>query len=304
MSDNVCPACNKLCAKGDSVIVCNECSSSYHVGSCCDVTDRSLRSKKSSVRKNWKCSDCREGKTGESDEDATDKEAMTRSVSLQLATVIRKLDELMPLKQTVHEMECSVQDMSLKFDEAMKRLDSQEKDIKSLKKRVEKIENEAGPRGLNEVQEAVNDLEWRSRRLNLEFHGLPVTPKEDLLLKLNELAPVLDLPQLALTDVTAIHRLPAKPDKIPGVIVRYNRQADRDLWLSKRAKLKEAKNGAFILENMTKRNRELLNVVKGWASENGFRFAWHANGKILLRKEPGDRVIVVKSEAQLITLRV
>lgn len=268
------------------------------------MTDRSLRSKKSSVRKQWKCSDCREGKLGDSEEDTPGNETIPPSVSHQLATVIRKLDELLPLKQTVHEMECSIQNMSLKFDEAMQRLDSQEKDIKFLKKRVEKIENEAGPKVLTEVQEAVNDLEWRSRRLNLEFHGLPVTPNEDLLLKINELATVLDVPQLAPTDVTAIHRLPAKPDKIPGVIVHYNRQADRDLWLSKRAKLKEPKNGVFILENITKRNRELLNVAKQWAAENGFRFAWHSNGKILLRKDAGDRIIVVKSEAQLSTLRV
>lgn len=153
-------------------------------------------------------------------------------MSQQLTTVIRKLDELMPLKQTIDEMEFSIQDMSLKLDEAMQRLDSQEKGIKSLKKRVEKIENEAGPRVLNEVQDAVNDLKWRSRQLNIKFHVLPVTPNEDLLLKINELATVLDVPQLAPTDVTAIHRLPAKPHKIPGVIVRYNRQADRDLWLS------------------------------------------------------------------------
>lgn len=268
------------------------------------MTHRSLRSKNSSVRKHWKCSECRQEKTGDSNEDPANHEDNAASITVQLAMVIRKLDQLMPLKQTVHEMECSVQNMSLKFDEAMKRLDSQERDIKSLKKRVEKIENEAGPRALNEVQEIVNDLEWRSRRLNLEFHGLPVTPGEDLLLKINELAAALDVPQLAPADVTAIHRLRAKPDKIPGVIVRYNRQADRDLWLSKRAKLKESNNPVFILENMTKRNRELLNIAKEWAAENGFRFAWHVNGKILLRKEVGDRYIVLKSEAHLSNLRV
>lgn len=70
------------------------------------MTDRSLRSKKSSVRKQWKCSDCREGKLGDSEEDTPGNETIPPSVSHQLATVIRKLDELLPLKQTVHEMEC------------------------------------------------------------------------------------------------------------------------------------------------------------------------------------------------------
>lgn len=80
--------------------------------------------------------------------------------------VILELDKLMPLKQTVHRIKCSIQNMSLKFDKVMKRLDSPEKNIKSLKKRVEKKENKAGPRELLKVQEIVNDLKWRSRRLN------------------------------------------------------------------------------------------------------------------------------------------
>lgn len=149
------------------------------------------------------------------------------------------------------------------------------------------------------LQDAVHDFEWRSRRLNLEVHGIPVTPAEDLLEKLNELASILDVPYLSPNAITAIHRLPVKPDKTPGIIIHYNRQSDRDLWFAARQKLRAAKHQASILENMTTRNRYLLRKTKDWATENGFHFAWHSNGKILLRKKEADRAVAVTSEAHL-----
>lgn len=216
-----------------------------------------------------------------------------------LAVMNEKLDKIMPLRDTVLEMEASVQHMSEHFDEIMKRLDHQDKEIQCLKKRADKIDTERIVENQRELQESVHDLEWRSRRLNLEFHGISVTPNENLLEKVNQLASVLEVPSLELSDVTAIHRLPSKPDKVPGIIVRYGRQADRDAWLAKRKKLREAKKNVAILENMTKKSRELLQTTKQWASVNNFRFAWHSNGKILLRKNTGDDAIVVRSVAQL-----
>lgn len=206
---------------------------------------------------------------------------------------------LTPLSATVAQMEKSVQHMSDKFDEITQRLDTHDKEIQCLKKRADRIDEEQVFENQKTLREAVNDLEWRSRRLNLEIHGIPATPNENLLQKVNALAPVLDVPLLDPSSVTAIHRLPARPGKIPGVIVRYNRQAERDAWLRNRKKLRESKQAESILENMTKQNRELLRTTKEWASENGFRFVWHANNRILLRKNTGDDVIVVKSNEQL-----
>lgn len=79
-----------------------------------------------------------------------------------------------------------------------------------------------------QLQEVINELEWRNRRLNLEFHGILVTPGEYLPSKVNEFAPVLEVPCLKDNDITAIHRLPARPDKTPGIIVRLSRQRQRE----------------------------------------------------------------------------
>lgn len=73
----------------------------------------------------------------------------------------------------------------------------------------------------------MNELEWRNRKLHLELHGIPKTEHENLLHKVNAGSASLPLPTLSPSDVIAAHRLPSKPDKTPGVIVRFARQSFR-----------------------------------------------------------------------------
>ncbi|KAH8033742.1 hypothetical protein HPB51_015774 [Rhipicephalus microplus] len=100
--------------------------------------------------------------------------------------------------------------------------------------------------------------------------------------------------ELCHADVAAIHRLPCKFGKTPGIIVRYVRQSVRDEWLHNRSKLREKKSSLFIQENLTSQSRQLLREAKEWARENRYKYAWHKNGKILLRKSDGDSVLVVR----------
>lgn len=48
-------------------------------------------------------------------------------LAAQLAVINEKLDKIMPFRDTVLEMEASVQHMSRHFDEIMKRMDNQDK---------------------------------------------------------------------------------------------------------------------------------------------------------------------------------
>lgn len=299
MTDALCFACDNASMQMDLILECSTCGNVYHAGCCSDVTERSIRSKSQSFKKNWKCTDCL---TNNSPHAVDEKKEQSLNIEGKFALINAKLEKLLLLQTSVVEIGQSVQHMSDKFDEIMARLDRQDADIKAVKKRVDKIENSRIIDTQRQLQETVNDLEWRSRQFNLEFHGIPLTANENPLEKVNELAPLLDLPSLTPSDISAIHRLPARPQKIPGIIVRYNRKDVRDMWFEKRKALRGKAADAFILENMTRHNRELLRITKDWAAINHFRFAWHTNGKILLRKETGSPIITVKSEAHLSTL--
>lgn len=129
----------------------------------------------------------------------------------------------------------------------------------------------------------------------MEIHGLPFSENENLVNKMNDVSKKLALPELNSADIIALHRLPAKPDKVPGVLVRFSRQDVRERWFDSRRKLDRSESSVHILENLTKHNKTLLWETKQWARDNHFRFVWHRNGRIFVRRSEGDRVVVVKS---------
>lgn len=152
---------------------------------------------------------------------------------------------------------------------------------------------------VDSIKSSLNDLEWRSRKQNIEVHGIMKSDNEDLIAKLNEVATTVNLPPLSENDVDAVHRLPSRPGSEAGIIVRFYRQSLRDAWLEKRKALRESKSYVSITENMTKQNRELLRSTREWAEENGYRFSWHANNKVFIRRAAGDPKIVVRNKRHL-----
>ncbi|KAH7985766.1 hypothetical protein HPB51_005948 [Rhipicephalus microplus] len=218
---------------------------------------------------------------------------MDSELTICLADITRRLDALAGLPAQVGEIKVSIQLLSQKYDDILNCQAKQEKDISSLNRRVGKLEADCTSSDIQQLKATVNDLEFRSRRLNIEVHGIRVTPDENLLCKLNDVAKIANLPELTGNDIAAIHRLPAKPNKTPGIIVRFAQQSIRDKWLGRRKALRDASN-VSITENMTQQNRELLRNAKDWAQNNGYRFSWHCNGKILVRKREGDSAVVIR----------
>ena len=208
-----------------------------------------------------------------------------------------KLDQLLPLKEKIDGIEDALQLLSDQYDDLLSRTERNEREVKELKKRVEKVESRDSE--VAQLKDELDNLEWRSRRLNLEFHGIKGTQSENLLDKINALTAQNKLPPLTQKDVVAIHRLPARKDKTAGIICRFARQADRDAWWQNRKKLQETDDNIFMLENLTKKTRTLLHDVKNWAKAKKYKYVWHSNGRILVRKADGLKAQVVTSVGDL-----
>lgn len=274
---------------------CVECDNDYHLGGCSGVSEVTYNTKAESYHKAWKCITCR---TAKSRGGPSTKLKPDTDIAILLTEMNRKLDALPALQETVSGIELSIQLMSDKYDEVLVRMEAQELELKNLKKRVDVIEHKKQDETIKQLTLEIQDLEWRSRRLNLEFHGIPRTDNEDLLIKINEqTANRLGVPELTKSDVVAIHRLPSKPDKIPAVIVRFSSQTTRDNWLGKKNKLRGT--DTYIAENMTKQTRALLTTTRDWARQKGYRYTWHKNGKVFLRKTDGDRALLIRTRDDL-----
>lgn len=291
-----CPCCEAQCEGGEGLL-CAGCNRNYHFGKCSNIAESTYKSKGEGWRKSWQCQTCKGRKSkGSQGEKLKGEDVNVASVML---AVHEKLEGLMTLKTTVENIEKSVQMMSSKYDEILAHIRKQDKEVKELKHRVQAIEEREKTYRTDEIAQELHELELHSRKLNLEFHGLPVTESEDLLSKVNAVAEKLHLPQLADSDVVAVHRLPAAKDKVPGVIVRFAKQAIRDSFLEKRNELRKSEDPCHILENLTKKNRLLLGTTKVWAKNHGYKYVWHKNGKVYVRQKDGEKAIRVRNESEL-----
>lgn len=301
MSDSeevMCLSCKEEIFEDDSRMVCLECEYPYHLGACSGISAKSFKARTEASKKTWRCQTCKTAKQRGSQSGNQGKEAVP-DIAVMLASITKKLDALLPLRETVNGIEQSIQLLSEKYDKVQEKMNQHEGDLKDLKKRVRNIEQNGANENLNRLKQEVHELEWRSRRQNLEIHGIPASINESLIEKVNEVAKKLELSELTAHDVVAVHRLATKPDKIPGIIVRFTNQATRDVWLERRTRLKRGRDDAYLLENMTRQDRSLLWNTREWAREKKFQYTWYRNGRIFTRKADGEQAHVVRDVADL-----
>ncbi|KAH9378434.1 hypothetical protein HPB48_013936 [Haemaphysalis longicornis] len=108
-----------------------------------------------------------------------------------------------------------------------------------------------------------------------------------------KVASKLKLAPLREQTTSALHKLPTKGDKPSAVIVRFVHLSTHEQWLTKRKLLPTLEPDVFITENMTTQNKILLKKTKEWALENDYRFAWHQNGKVRVKKREGDKPQII-----------
>lgn len=296
--DEFCVTCNEAVLENALRMTCADCEYVYHLGKCSGVSETTFKTKNDAYKKAWRCPTCRNAKqrggqtgkqTQESDSD----------VASMLGAISQKLDSLMPLKEQVNGIEKAVTHLSAQYDEILARINQNENETKQLKKRLEKLEQSKADAEINKLKQEVNVLEWRSRKQNLEIHGISQSTGENLIAKVNEVAKRLDVPELSKSDIVTVHRLPPKSNKIPGIIVRFTNQETRDRWIDNRRKLTRGPDSVYIQENLTLSDRSLLWMTKEWARANRHQYVWYRNGKIFIRKSDGEPALVIASVADL-----
>lgn len=305
---DVCLVCQEIITSDAAAITCTECAFSYHAGNCSGVAEATVRSKPD-IGTTWLCATCKGAKLRSSQKSAKTKQEKEVDISDKLAVMNRriaallplvsKMDELMTVKETVRNIEIAVENLSANYDTLLLTVDSQTKEIADLKARVEKVECSTPTQELKELKRELNDLDQYSRNRNLEIHGLELTEGENLLSKLNSIGRKLNIAEVTAREIEAIHRLPSKPDKVPVVLVRFESRYTKEKWAEQRPLLKIKEPGVRFFDNLTPYNKQLLWMAKTRALERSYQFTWQRNGKVLVKKKQGDRIIRIKSEDDL-----
>ncbi|XP_077486556.1 uncharacterized protein LOC144097801 [Amblyomma americanum] len=213
------------------------------------------------------------------------------------------MNALPELKQIVTDVQVSVQHMSDKYDEGLQRLTKQDRELTDIKERITAVEDSVSAKEISDLKDQVNELEQYGRRQNLEIHGVKWEENENLLPKINELAASLGLRSLVEDDIDGIHRLSTRKGRKAPILVRFVSRKTKENWKSKNKQLVDSESEVRFYDNLTSRNKHLLWLARTRAQQMGYCFTWQKNGKVMVRKGPGEPILRISCEADLCNIK-
>lgn len=121
-ADVPCFDCGLSVGSDDDCMVCSECLSSYHIGTCSGISERTFKAKSGATKKQWRCPTCRGVRA-------------KKVVDHPSVFVIAELTEIVKnLKDTVAHIEASVQMLFDKYDGVLAAIKEQDKKLSDVKR--------------------------------------------------------------------------------------------------------------------------------------------------------------------------
>lgn len=200
----------------------------------------------------------------------------------------------------------------------VKKIDAVDRKLDVIFEKVHLLENEVSvlkeenlhlTSKLNNLQESVDILEQRSRMMNIEVKGIPITKNENCSAIIADVAKAVGI-QVNKGDIQIAHRVPNKGDpKGKAIIAQLSSRAIRMEWVKK---FKEGKgltankvNRAFnstpvyVNEHLTTKNKILLQESKNFAKANNIKYVWVSDNNILMRKSEGSKIRRIRQTTDL-----
>ena len=194
----------------------------------------------------------------------------------------------------------AIKELTETVDGFKKQSEENSNSIVALKVQLELAKNES-----HSLLSRVNQLEQRSRNVNLEITGLrPPNPDEtetSLVLEFLKNAAKIEVNK---NDVDACHEVPSKrTDNKRIVIIALKNRSLRDEVLSHKKNLiiynRDKPNPVFMNEHLSPYNKKLFAGASKRKREKEYQFIWTKKGVTFVRKEPGSPAIRIRSEEDL-----
>lgn len=301
MSDK-CKVCDLTVVTRKAKIQCSSCSLFVH-GSCINMTSDDIDF---IVSQNeiWRCESCQiEHRSSLRAESSVEGEHVTNS------------DIMRALKQIEKDLGTSVEACHARIGDLVTTIESQSKLLKEYENKFDLIfqENNQLKSKVKILEERLEDMEQYSRINCLEVNGIPEDKSSSPIDMVKKVGTALGV-EIKDEVVDACHYLGAKRDGgSRGIIVKFVRRSVKEELLKKR-KVKRnlntndigvtqtASSVIYINESLSPSRRKVLNAARAFRKDYGYTYVWVSNGKVFLRKNQGDKAIVVTSLEQLTTL--
>ncbi|KAG0437251.1 hypothetical protein HPB47_017531 [Ixodes persulcatus] len=143
-----------------------------------------------------------------------------------------KVEELLAVKFAVQAVEKSITEVldsiafqSAQYDSLLKKVSDNESTVTKLQTEVGNLKSSlsAQSQEIKLLRAELNNSEQFSRQPNLEIHGFPCSPNENLPSVLGDIAQKIGIPEFQTSEIHTVHRLPstrgATPVILPGETV-------------------------------------------------------------------------------------
>lgn len=294
-----CQKCKKILSKKGSHFLCQgQCQGTFH-RSCVKGLASDLKAGKNRIY----CNNCEEdeSETEEQDDDGQDSDKILKDIRKNVRAIPGLLKQLESIKHSMFLL-------SEKYDVLLAEHEKSKDKIHKLEKTVESINNKCiYIEKCNVVlEQKLHDYKQSTRKHNIEIVGIEQMPNENVKEIVNNIGKIINTGCQHIDWVRRNH--PRKEGiKSASIIVGFKTSGteSRDAWLLERRKLTDITsdkitggtltNKVYINEDLTKTTRTLLwNTKKELHSS--YKYIWVAKGKILVKKNDGDKAIWVRSE--------
>lgn len=241
---------------------------------------------------------------------------MFSSFSLDMETRLNAIqDSVRVIREQNSEITKSVEYMSDKHDELLKRieiLENEKRDDRSI---------------ICSLEDKLDLLERKSRASCIEIRNIPLTQtdknkfesKRDLCDIVTTLSDALNN-KINLSEIRDVYRTPERKDNMRPIVVEFcsvirkenmlqavkdfNKNKSNDTKLhTHHLHLHGPKKGIFISETLTHKTQKLFYLAREFAKDNNFNFCWTSRGMVYLRKAEGLPYCRIVSESDLDKLR-
>lgn len=220
-----------------------------------------------------------------------------KAMQSQVGNLESKQAKLLSELQELKESQAFISDQ---YDSLNTVIKNKSKEMDALKTENEKLKTEIkyNKDTINIYKIKVEELDAKSKKKVLEFHGVPASNGENTNAIILKTCDALGL-KLDPSSISSSYRIPKTKQNVntsttalpQPIIVKFNTQTIKNNVYNLRKEIKKetkfpvpGQKRLFINENLTEERRKIFKEARRMKKENKITFLWTQNGKIYLRK--------------------
>ncbi|KAJ8727149.1 hypothetical protein PYW08_015546 [Mythimna loreyi] len=249
---------------------------------------------------------------------------ITKMLSDQSALISKLVTDITEIKTQnlkIQESNAEIRKTNIKIEQSMSFMNDTFEELRKEVEELKKVRQEQ--RGyIENLEKKILDLQYKSRSSGIEIRNIPQFENEttaDIIKTVCSMGLSVGVP-IPETELRDVYRLPGKPstDMAPHtsrpIIVEFTTVRTKQTILSairtynNSRKSKEDKlntsligvpgtrQAVYVAEQLPHSSKKLFFLAREFAKKNSYKFCWISNGNIFLRKQTGDRQLLIKSE--------